>query len=117
MRHLKHKHTFGPVEYVSRIYRTGTVRCIHSVDMPFLHDGILNTLVEVNVVRLKKWFLFRRISRRKIKFLITHCFYTQSLIMCVSSILFMFFIVVLFSDDGIPVNGWSSVEDVIVAQD
>ena len=51
-------------------------------------------LVKVNVLRLKNTLL-----KRKIRFLIMHFLYTQSLMICISSVLFMFFNLVLCSDD------------------
>ena len=69
----------------------------------FLHNGILEMLVAVNVLRLKNTLL-----KRKIRFLIMHFLYSQSLMICISSVLFVFFNLVLCSDDWIPVNGSSS---------
>lgn len=71
----------------------------------------------MEVLRLKNRFYARGISKRKIKFLIIHCFYTLSLIIGISSILFLLFNMALFSDDGIPMKGRSWVQAVIVAPD
>ena len=86
-----------------KIYPSEIIRWYIKTIPYFLHNGILEMLVKVNVLRLKNTLL-----KRKIRFLIMHFLYTQSLMICISSVLFMFFNLVLCSDDWIPVNGLSS---------
>lgn len=92
MKPLKYKHITGPVKYISKNLSIKNNQMIYKdKTIPYLlHNGILEMLVKVNVLRLKNTLL-----KRKIRLLIMHFLYTQSLMICTSSVLFMFFNLVL----------------------